>query len=161
MTSHLSTFASLMLAASVTLAAEPRVVPEERANFFDDPFVQATNAIAECPVPHGPEVTREEMRRQTHVRAERGLRCYQEGKCRLPNSYMYDKDNVERVAKALRVDGRFTGTSIWVEGQRRWIWLEGCVRRAEDARAAVELVRQVDDVERVFNELAVWNKGGP
>jgi hypothetical protein len=144
------------LAASHAHAAEPRVIPEERANFFGDPFVQVTHAIAECPVPHGPEITRGEMERQTHVRAERGLRCYQEGKCRLPNAYMYDKDIVARVQKALTVDRRFAGTSIWAEGQRRWVWLKGCVRRPEDAQAAVELVRQVDDVERVFDELHVW-----
>jgi hypothetical protein len=153
--------ASMLLAAGTAFAAEPRVIPEERANFFGDPFLQVTNAIPECPVPHGPEITREEMQRQTHVRAERGLRCYQEGKCRLANSYMYDKEIVERVGKAIRVDGRFAETSIWAEGQRRWVWLKGCVRRPEEAKAAEQLVRQVDEVERVYNELWVWKRGGP
>lgn len=141
-------------------AAEPRTIPAERANFFGDPFVQVTRAVAECPVPHGPDITREQMLRETHFRSERGLRCYQEGRCRLPNSYMYDKEIIARVAKALRVDGRFTDTSIWAEGQRRWVWLKGCVRRSEDAKAAVQLVREIDDVERVFDELQVWNQDG-
>jgi hypothetical protein len=155
--------AALVAAAFPTaaaLAAEPRRIPEERANFFDDPFAQVTHAIAECPVPHGPEITREDMRRQTHYRAERGLRCYQAGKCRLPSSYMYDKEIIARVEKAIRVDGRFTDSSIWAEGQRRWVWLKGCVRSAEEAKAAVQLVREIDDVERVFDELQVWKKAG-
>jgi hypothetical protein len=149
---------AMMVAAAAAAigasAAEPQI-REERANFFGDPFVQVTKAIPECPVPEGPEITREEMLRETHYRSERGLRCYQAGKCRLSNSYMYDKDIIARVDKAIRVDGRFAVTSIWAEGQRRWVWLKGCVRRPEDAKAAVQLVREIDDVERVFDELQV------
>ena len=60
-----------------------------------------------------------------------------------------------RVQKAIRVDGRFTGTSVWAEGQRRWVWLKGCVRSAEQSSAMEQLVRQIDDVETVINQLVV------
>jgi hypothetical protein len=30
---------------------------QEKANFFNDPFIQATNGIAACPIPPGPLMT--------------------------------------------------------------------------------------------------------
>jgi hypothetical protein len=158
---RIATIVALAVVAVNACAAAPPGTSEERANFFDDPFIQVTRAIRECPVPPGPEITHEEMLRATHPRAERGMRCYQAGKCRLSNSYMYDKEIIARVEKAIRADGRFADTSIWAEGQRRWVWLKGCVRRPEDAKAAVQLVREIDDVERVFSELQVSSKGAP
>jgi len=83
------------------------------------------------------------------------LRCFQSGRCRLPNSYLYDKEIIPRVKQAIEVDGRFADTSIWVQGQRRWVWLKGCVRTREQAESIERLVRSVDDVEAVINELAV------
>jgi hypothetical protein len=102
---------------------------EEKANFFNDPFLQVTSAIAGCPVPEDPMITAAEMQAQSHYRAEGGLRCFQSGHCRLPNSYMYDREIIPRVKKAIDADGRFIDSSLWVEGQRRWVWLKGCVRR--------------------------------
>jgi hypothetical protein len=128
---------------------------EERANYFDDPFLQVTSAIADCPTPPGPLITGAEMRAQAHVRAERGTSCYQSGRCRLPNAYLYDKEIIPRVKKAILADGHFAQTSIWVEGQRRWVWLQGCVRTRSEATALERLVRNIDDVESVINELVV------
>lgn len=128
---------------------------EERANFFNDPFLQATNGIADCPVPPGPSITRAEMEAQAHSRIERGTSCFQSGRCRLPNSYLYDQEIIPRVKKAILADGRFADTSVWVEGQRRWVWLKGCVRRPEEAKALEELVRSLDDVEAVIDQLSV------
>ena len=128
---------------------------EERANFFNDPFVQATAAIKNCPVPPGPLITRAEMQIEAHERAERGTRCFNEGFCRLPNAYQYDREIVPRVKKAIEADGRFADSSIWVEGQRRWVWLKGCVHRQSDKAALEKLVRRVDDVEAVVDELVV------
>jgi hypothetical protein len=130
-------------------------IAEERANFFNDPFIQITGAIKECPVPEGPMITCAEMQAQTHGRAERGTSCFQSGRCRLPNSYLYDKEIIPRVKKAIEADGRFMDTSVWAEGQRRWVWLKGCVHRAADAQALEQLVRQIEDVENVINELVV------
>lgn len=128
---------------------------EERANFFNDPFIQITSGIADCPVPEGPKITRAEMLAQSHGRAERGTTCFQTGRCRLPNAYLYDKEIIPRVEKAVDADGRFTQTSVWAEGQRRWVWLKGCVRRNEESEAMEKLVRSIEDVEAVINELVV------
>jgi osmotically-inducible protein OsmY len=59
------------------------------------------------------------------------------------------------VKKAIDADGRFSETSVWVEAQRRWVWLKGCVQRKEQADALEQLVRGIDDVEAVVNELVV------
>jgi hypothetical protein len=144
--------ALLISLAAWASVAEPA---EERGNFFNDPFLQVTGAIAGCPVPEGPSVTASEMRAQAHVRSERGFRCFESGRCRLSNSYMYDKEIIPRVKKAIDADGRFADTSIWVEGQRRWVWLKGCVRRKADSAALERLVRSLDDVEAVINQLTV------
>src|SRR5258705_2262243 len=117
---------------------------EERANYFDDPFLQVTSAISDCPAQPGPLITRAEMRGQAHVRAERGTSCYQSGRCRLPNAYLYDKEIIPRVKKAILADGRFAETSIWVEGRRRWVWVKGCVRARAEAHALERLVRNID-----------------
>lgn len=128
---------------------------EERANFFNDPFIQVTSGIADCPVPEGPKVTRAEMLAQSHGRAERGTTCFQMGRCRLPNAYLYDKEIIPRVKKAVDADGGFAQTSVWAEGQRRWVWLKGCVRQKEESEAMEKLVRSIEDVEAVINELVV------
>ena len=77
---------------------------DDRANWFDDPFVQVTAAIKDCPPQAGPMLTRAEMQAQAHARTERGTRCYESGRCRLPNSYLYDKEVIQRVQKALLAD---------------------------------------------------------
>ena len=146
---------SLLLLLSLVAPASNAEPAAERANFFDDPFLQVTRGIAECPVPEGPLITEAEMRARTHYRAERGRRCFQAGRCRLPSSYMYDKEIIPRVKKAIEADGHFVDTSVWAEGQRRWVWLKGCVRRKADVDALEKLVRSIDDVEAVFNQLTV------
>lgn len=95
------------------------------------------------------------MEAQAHSRIERGTSCFQSGRCRLPNSYLYDQEIVPRVKKAILADGRFADTSIWVEGQRRWVWLKGCVQRPQQARELEELVHSLDDVEAVIDQLSV------
>ena len=145
--------------AAVAFGVATSALPaEERANYFDDPFLQVTGAIADCPPQQKTTYTMDEMRAQVHARAERGTRCYLEGRCRLPSSYDYDQEIIPRVKKAILADGRFAGTSIWIEGQRRWVWLKGCVRTRAEADAVERLVRRVDDVESVVNELVVKRK---
>ena len=140
--------ATLACAAAVAYA-------QERANYFNDPFVKVTNGLAGCTVPEAPPLTPDEVRVQSHLRSERGTRCYLSGRCRLPNSYLYDQEIISRVKKAIDVDGRFADTSVSAEGQRRWVTLKGCVRSKSESEALVQLVRSIDDVEKVVNELVV------
>ena len=144
----LSVFATAVAVSTLALA-------QERANFFNDPFVQITNGIHDCPVPEGPLITRDEMRVQAHIRAEHGTRCYMSGRCRLPNSYHYDPEIIARVKKAIEADGRFARTSVWAEGQRRWVTLKGCVRTKSESEALEQLVRSIDDVVNVVNQLVI------
>ena len=141
-------------AISAALVAGPALA-DERANYFGDPFVQVTSGIAECPVPEGPMITQAEMKAQAHSRIERGTSCFLQGRCRLANAYLYDKEIIQRVAKAILADGRFADTSVWAEGQRRWVWLKGCVRRRDQAKALERRVRGLDEVEAVINQLVV------
>lgn len=154
-----SAVAATLLGASQAVAAEE--AGGERRNWFDDPFVQVTAAMPACPVPEAPQLTEEQMRREAHYRAERGTSCYQAGRCRLPNAYLYDKEIAPRVVKAIAADGRFADTSIWIEGQRRWVWLKGCVARAEQKAALEQLVRAIDDVEAVIDQLQVGTSASP
>ena len=145
-----------ILASAILLGLGSAAIPqEERANFFDDPFLQVTDAIADCPKEQGPLITRAEMLRESHGRIERGTSCFRSGRCRLRNSYLYDKEIIPRARQAILADGRFARTSIWVEGQRRWVWLKGCVRTQAESDAVEKVVRDIDDVEAVINQLVV------
>jgi hypothetical protein len=117
---------------------------QERKNFFDDPFVQVTSAIATCPVPPGPGVTKEELPARAHIRSQHGTSCHLSGRCRLANSYLYDKEIIPRVVQYVRL-----------EGERRLVTLMGCVRSKEQAAALEKAVALVDDVMGVINQLAV------
>jgi osmotically-inducible protein OsmY len=142
--------------ALLALPAWVHAADAPRRNVFDDPFVQLTSALLACPVPPGPLLTEAEARAQAHGRIERGTSCYRAGRCRLPNSYLYDQEIMPRVQKAVDADGRFDRTtSVWATGQRRWIWLQGCVSDKGEAQALEALVRSIDDVEGVVNELVV------
>ncbi len=116
-----------LIVAFVGLAANAGAnAEEERKNYFDDPFLQVTNAIATCTKQEGPKITQAEMRAESHARAERGTRCYLEGRCRLPNSYMYDKEIIPRVKNAILADGRYSDTRQYGRGQvdaDRGVWL--------------------------------------
>ena len=136
-------------------------VAEERRNFFNDPFVQVTRAVPACPVPAGPQYSDDEVKAEAHARAQRGTSCHLAGRCRLPNAYLYDREIIPRVEKAIRADGRFERTSIWVYGQRRWVWLQGCVNSTEESAALEQLIRNLDDVEAVINELSVGVSAKP
>lgn len=132
-----------------------------RRNWFDDPFVRATSGLPTCPEPEPPVISEAQMRAEAHWRAERGASCFQSGRCRLPNAYLYDKEIVPRVVKAITADGRFGDTSIWIEGQRRWVWLKGCVAQAKQEELLERLVRQIDDVEAVIVQLQVGTAASP
>ncbi len=148
--------AALVLAAISLTAAS-----QERRNWFDDPFVQVTSALPGCTPPAPPGFTEEEMRAEAHVRSQHGTSCYRVGRCRLPNSYLYDNELIPRVAQYLRMDGRFDDTSTWVLGERRLVTLMGCVRTPEQAEQMEKAVMLVDDVMGVINLLSVGTAAPP
>jgi|SRR5690349_16589539 len=125
------------------------------AGAVDDPFLDVTHGMASCPPPRPPVTSPEQARMEAHLRTERGTRCYLEGRCRLPNSYLYDAEIIPRVKKAILAAGKYGDTTVSVFGQRRWVFLEGCVRSKAQSRALEDLVKGIDDVERVVNRLSV------
>ena len=131
---------------------------EARINAFNDPFVQVTSAIASCPIPKGPLYTGQEVRDVAHVRAQHGGSCYRVGRCRLPNSYLYDAEIIPRVSQYIKLDGRIEDTSVWVQGERRLVFLKGCVKTREQSEALEKAVWLVDDVMGVVNYLRVGDE---
>jgi BON domain len=130
-------------------------------NHFGDPFVAITKGLPSCPVPLGPMVTPTEVAEQAHWRSQRGVSCHTAGRCRLPNAYLYDKEIIPRVQLAIDSNGRFKDTSIWAMGQRRWVFLQGCVATRAQADELERIVRLIDDVESVINELMVGTQDKP
>lgn len=134
---------------------------EQRRNAFDDPFLPVTHALPGCPVPAPPGFTEEEVRKEAHVRSQHGGSCFRVGRCRLPNSYLYDKEIIPRVQQYVRLDGRFDDTSVWVLGERRLVTLMGCVKTKEQAEQLEKAVLLVDDVMGVVNYLSVGTAAKP
>ena len=118
-------------------------------------------AMKNCPVPEGPLYTDAEAKMQSHIRAEKGTTCHYYGRCRLANAYLYDPDIIARTARFLALDGRFDHTSVWLLGQRRWVYLRGCVESRAAAKALVQQVELIDDVEKVIDQLMVGEDGVP
>lgn len=149
----LLSYVRLFSVVGMVSAAGFALADEARSNFFNDPFLQVTHGINDCQVPEGPMLTEAQARAEAHSRIERGTSCYQSGLCRLPNSYLYDREIIPRVKRAIEVDGRFAETSVWAEGQRRIVTLKGCVQTSGQAKELEKLVRRIDDVENVVNLL--------
>lgn len=153
-------FSASLAVVPVVALAQGGPAPAPRTNAFNDPFVQVTHALPACPVPEGPLYTEAEVRELAHVRAQHGGSCYRVGRCRLPNSYLYDAEIIPRVQLYLREDGRFGDTSVWVLGERRLVTLMGCVQSQEQAEAMEKAVGLVDDVMGVVNLLQVGTVRG-
>ena len=136
------------------LAHSQPAAPEDRRNWFEDPFFQVSAGVPACPVPLGPLLTAEEQRREAHYRIERGTSCWLAGKCRDSNAYRYDKGLAPQVEAALRTVPGIERSSVWVTIQRRWVFLEGCVAAPELISRLERAARQVPEVESVVPALS-------
>lgn len=127
--------AAMVSSLAFAQAAGSPAPRSHRTNAFNDPFVQVTSAIPQCPVPEGPLYTEAEVRELAHVRSQHGGSCHRVGRCRLPNSYLYDAEIIPRVLRYIQQDGCFDDTSVWVLGERRLVTRKGCVQsQAQSAR---------------------------
>jgi BON domain len=155
---------TLRMAVCITIAALSSAIAKadnERSNHFADPFIAITKGMPSCPVPQGPMLTPAEVAEEAHWRSQRGVSCHTAGRCRLPNAYLYDQEIIPRVQLAIDSNGNFKGTSVWAMGQRRWVYLQGCVATRAQADELERIVRLIDDVESVVNELMVGTQGKP
>ncbi|SFB70038.1 hypothetical protein SAMN05216344_101337 [Polaromonas sp. OV174] len=149
-----STVFLLLLIPAANLFAQ-----EDLLNPFGDPFVQLSSGLPGCPVPSEPVYSRAQFQSLAHERSQRGVSCWLAGRCRLPNAYLYDREIVPRVKLAINASGQFGDTSLWALGERRFVWLKGCVSSDEQARRLEQLVRGLDDVEGVYLELMTGTDG--
>jgi BON domain len=124
-------------------------------NPFNDPFIQLTRGLNHCATAIAPRYTAQEFAQLNHERTQRGVSCWLAGRCRLMSSYAYDAEIAERVQRAIAARSGFENTTVWMLGQRRHIWLKGCVNSEQQGRDLAKLIRQIDDVEGVFMELNV------
>lgn len=137
------------------------LAPAQKKNWFGDPFFQVASGLAACPVPEGPLLTQDEARAEEHWRVERGTSCFRAGRCRLPNSYLYDKGLAAPVAAALAAVPGVQGASVWVTIQRRWVFLQGCVTAPAQITALQQAAQAVPEVEAVVPMLLVGTAGKP
>ena len=135
--------------------------PEQRRNWFDDPFFHVAYGLPGCPVPLGPFYTEAERRSQMHSRLERGTSCWLEHRCEDSNAYRYDKAVAPRVREALAAVPGIKRASVWVTVQRRWVYLQGCVPTRDLAQRLESAARGVKDVETVVPDLMVGTRGKP
>lgn len=133
-----------LIALSAVAVAQPT---EDPRNWFGDPFVQLSAAIANCPEPLGPRATEEQMLRQTHHRLERGTRCWLEGRCARQSAYDYDRDIATRIARAWTAHPEFARSTIWATVQGRIVFLEGCVRDPALGARLEAFGRGIQDVD--------------
>lgn len=143
-----------LLALALLAVTAGSVRGEELRNWFGDPFFQVRAAVPNCPVPRGPLMTEDDMRRSAHARAERGTRCWQEGKCAKPNAYMYDAGMAEDVRRRFAASRDLNKSSLWVTVQRRIVFVEGCAAQSNAAKVVEALLTGTPDVEQIVVSLA-------
>ncbi|MEM5384333.1 BON domain-containing protein [Paraburkholderia phymatum] len=131
----------------------------ERRNWYNDPFFALSHAIADCPVPLGPMMTRAQMEDDAHYRVERGTTCWLAHKCTKPNSYMYDPEIAGAIHARFTNPHAFDGTSLWITVQRRFVYAEGCAPASFDRHALQQQLEAIPDVEQVFVRIATGTHG--
>ncbi|SAL13294.1 hypothetical protein AWB74_00291 [Caballeronia arvi] len=153
MTERLSiTRSTAVIVIAVSFAAHADDTRENRGN---DPFLHVSSAIADCPAPRGPFETAQEWLDEAHYRIERGNSCWIAGRCRLSNSYEYDKEIAQSVTRRLNSLNASLQwrekTSLWLTLQRRFIYLDGCISRDFDKARFVSSLGETADVEKVID----------
>lgn len=149
----------------LSLTSHATFADETRVNRGNDPFFQISKAIADCPVPLGPFETEQEWLDDAHYRIERGNSCWVEGRCRLSNGYLYDKEIQEAVGRRLTSINYTThwrdSTTLWFTLQRRFIYVEGCVSPDFDKQKFLTELGKTADVDRVIDNTMTDPKGKP
>ncbi|MBV8647757.1 BON domain-containing protein [Paludibacterium sp.] len=143
----------LVLLASTAASGAPPL-----KNWFNDPFFQVRDRIANCPRPLGPFIAETDMKLQEHSRVERGTSCWLAGKCKKPNAYMYDADIGKDLQRRFAQSRRFADASLWITVQRRFVYVEGCVHGKVVVAGIEAFVKQTPDVELVIQNTIVGTR---
>lgn len=142
------------IAALLLFAVAHVADADELKNWFGDPYFQVRDAVANCPVPRGPFMSEADMRRDSHARAERGTRCWLEGKCARANAYLYDAAIAEDIRKRFAQSTELRSSSLWVTVQRRIVWVEGCAADRTAAERIGRVLHGAPEVEQVIVNLS-------
>jgi hypothetical protein len=152
--SNRQTACAMLIAVAIAFPAATRA-DDTRENRGNDPFLHVSSAIAGCEAPRGPFETEQEWLDEAHYRIERGNSCWIAGRCRLANSYSYDKEIAESVTRRLNALNASLQwrekTSLWLTLQRRFIYVDGCVSRDFDTARFVSALGETADVEKVID----------
>lgn len=155
---------AVLFVMSASLHAQPGAASDtsaaERKNWYNDPFFTLSHAIADCPLPLGPLMTKTQMEDDAHYRVERGTTCWLAHRCTKPNSYLYDVPIADAIKAQFRQPAELDGTSIWITVQRRFVYAEGCAPASFDANALQQRLAAIPDVEQVFMRVTT-NPRGP
>lgn len=147
---------TLLLLSGLAIATGGAVAASEDQtlkNWFDDPFLQVRNGMPDCPIPLGPLTTDAQRRAEAHYRVERGTSCWLAGKCEKPNAYLYDAPIAEAIRQRFVQSPEFEDASLWITVQRRFVIVQGCIAKDEQAMRIEFLISAVPDVERVVLQL--------
>jgi len=126
-----------------------QALPAERHNWFNEPIVQLSSDLPDCPAPDGPLLTEEQMRAQAHDRIERGTTCYLAHECRYANAYSYDPEIAEAARQRLQDKPPLRGSTLWLTAQRRFVRLEGCAASKQQLDYLARTLRNLPDVQEV------------
>ncbi len=151
----------IWVVAAVLLSQFGAASAEELRNWFDDPFFQVRSGVPDCPAPLGPLLPQSKRNTEAHYRVERGTSCWLAGECAQPNAYWYDAGIGKAAAKAFADSPDFGDTSLWLTVQRRFVTVEGCISRPEQARQIEALIQPLPDVERVIVQVAQPGEAKP
>ncbi|AYB54230.2 BON domain-containing protein [Ralstonia solanacearum] len=129
-------------------------------NGVNDPFIQISRDMPDCPGPRGPVLPETQMHGQSHDRIERSNNCHHTGQCRNASAYAHDPEIADVARKRLRDDPRLRDSALWITVQRRFITLQGCAASARQADYVAEVLRQLPDVQHVtVDDVAVRRPG--
>ena len=129
--------------------AWPARAGDELRNWFNDPFLQISNELPDCPLPAGPFVDEAGRRLQAHRRAEKGTTCWLAHECERPQAYAYDAD-IAAAIEGARGQARWRGTSLWLTVQGRVVYIEGCATWASDTAGLEAFVRDLPHVQQAI-----------
>ncbi|MBW4049122.1 MAG: BON domain-containing protein [Proteobacteria bacterium] len=90
-----------------------------------------------------------------HHRVEQGNSCFLAGRCRLSNSFLYDKGIASALFPRLAADRTLARSSVWALVQGRFVQFFGCVSRKDQIDHLEGVARQTPDVQAVLANVMV------
>lgn len=132
---------------------------QELRNWFDDPFVQLTAEVPDCPVPAGPFVDEQDRLVQSHRRAEKGTTAWLAGESERPKAYAYDAEIAASLTQAFKAARRFPDSSLWATVQGRVVYIEGCLALESEVQPLETFVRATPFVQQAIAIVRIGRTG--